>query len=256
MTEWFREAFDSEYLALYAHRTEKEAEQAVKLIENVAKLPAQCKVLDAPCGAGRHARAFAALGMSVTGLDLSLDLISAARAEELNQGALAAHSNKLRPLYLRGDLRRLPFQDNSFSLVTNLFTSLGYFETDQENTSMLCGLIRVCTPGGVVVVDFMNAPQVRKTLKPHSERTTLDGIIINDVRTIQGQNPRVVKETIARHPDGTSRTLHESVRLFEPQELIEILDKYGAPVFDIRGDYEGSPHTEDSPRLMLFGKKN
>jgi SAM-dependent methyltransferase len=252
MTEWFRESFDADYLSMYSHRTDQEAELAVGMIQNVSMILPGARVLDAPCGAGRHSRAFSRHGMQVAGLDLSADLLRVAYDDN---GPTAHVTKSAKAYYVRGDLRQLPYREGTFDLVANLFSSIGYFETDRENAAMLCGLIRVCKPGGVIVIDFMNAPQIRKHLQPHSSHITDNGIKINSSRKIQGIPPRVVKVTNTESPDGEARTFLESVRLFEPEELREIMQRCGAPVFDIRGNYAGNAYTAESERVVLFGRK-
>jgi cyclopropane fatty-acyl-phospholipid synthase-like methyltransferase len=71
MTEWFEEWFGEEYLQLYPHRDDAEAERALALIVGATGLAAGWRVLDVGCGAGRHARAFRAVGARCVGLDLS-----------------------------------------------------------------------------------------------------------------------------------------------------------------------------------------
>src|ERR1043165_1693024 len=71
MTEWFEEWFGEEYLQLYPHRDDAEADRLADLLR--ANLPWRpgIRVLDIGCGAGRHARALERAGARVTGLDLS-----------------------------------------------------------------------------------------------------------------------------------------------------------------------------------------
>ena len=61
MPEWFEEWFGEEYLQLYPHRDDAEAERAVALIADATGLTEGWRVLDVGCGAGRHARAFRAV---------------------------------------------------------------------------------------------------------------------------------------------------------------------------------------------------
>ena len=57
MPEWFEEWFGEEYLQLYPHRDEAEAERAVALIARATGLAAGWRVLDVGSGPGRFLRA-------------------------------------------------------------------------------------------------------------------------------------------------------------------------------------------------------
>ena len=75
MTEWFERWFGEEYLQLYPHRDEDDAESAVALVERVASLDGT-RVLDLACGRGRHARAAARLGRRVVAIDRHAEALS------------------------------------------------------------------------------------------------------------------------------------------------------------------------------------
>ena len=68
-----------------------------RLIELLG-LPSGARVLDVPCGQGRHAHLLAEAGYDVDGFDLSKDLLDIARKRGTGP--------KLR--YHHGDMRRLP----------------------------------------------------------------------------------------------------------------------------------------------------
>jgi hypothetical protein len=78
--DWWRSGFGPEYLALYddflAERTPVEVDQIERLL---ALRPPQ-RILDLPCGQGRHAIQLARRGYEVTGVDLSPYMLGVARA--------------------------------------------------------------------------------------------------------------------------------------------------------------------------------
>ena len=78
---WYKDWFDSDnYLKVYSHRDETEAERLIDLIVNNTNFVAVSKVLDMACGSGRHAIIFASKGYEVTAIDLSKNLIATAEA--------------------------------------------------------------------------------------------------------------------------------------------------------------------------------
>jgi len=142
VTEWFEQWFGEEYLRLYPHRDDDDAAAAVALIDRLYPL-SRLRALDLACGPGRHAAQLAARGARVTGLDLSLPLLSLARAR--TRGAVSL---------VRADMRHLPFCAGAFDVVVNLFTSFGYFADDAQHAAVIAGSRALLRRGGVFVLDY------------------------------------------------------------------------------------------------------
>lgn len=245
MEDWFRTAFGEEYLRLYAHRDDAEAAELVDLILATTATPAGARVLDAPCGAGRHMRVFERAGLRAFGFDLSPELLRD-----------ASKSGTRRGTFVRADLREIPFRTGSFDLVVNLFSSLGYFPDDATNLPVIKALVGLCRPGGWLVVDFMNSEFVTKNLQPESHRELSNGEKVHDRRWIDGNPARVNKETRIQSPDGREKILRESVRLFSPEELQANLDAAGLRVDAAFGDYQGNRFdAASSSRVILMGQR-
>jgi len=118
---WFANWFDSPYYhLLYKNRDEKEAQVFIDNLMTHLQIPKGSKLLDIACGKGRHASYFNKKGMDVVGVDLSFNSINTAKK---NENATL----KFEVL----DMRKA-FKSNEFDIVTNLFTSFGYFEKDED----------------------------------------------------------------------------------------------------------------------------
>ena len=159
--EWFKDWFDKDYAAIYGHRDGLEAEAAVAMALARAPQLAAGPVLDLGCGGGRHLEVLRRSNPLAFGLDLSRDLLAMAPTD-------------LRPWLLRGDMRRLPVRPSSLAAICMWFTPFGYF-SDAENRDLCRQLRGLLRPGGVLVLDYLNAPQVRAHLVP--EDVTLHGTI-------------------------------------------------------------------------------
>jgi ubiquinone/menaquinone biosynthesis C-methylase UbiE len=236
--DWYEEWFGEEYLALYPHRDDEEAREVAALIASRIDVEAGSPALDLACGSGRHQRALADRWWTV-GLDLSRLLLRVARGED----AAAA--------LVRADMRQLPFAANSFALVTNLFTSFGYFRDDQHHERVVAEVSRVTMRGGWFVLDFLNAPHVRRTLIPFDRRTQ-GSRIIEQTRVISDDG-RFIRKTITVNDE--HREFVERVRLFEPAELRDMLERCGFDVVEILGAYDGRPRDDESPRAIIVGAK-
>jgi SAM-dependent methyltransferase len=239
LTEWFERWFGEEYLALYPHRDEVEAERLIALLQARGVAQRGDPVLDMACGAGRHMRALAARGARVIGLDLSMPLLLRARG---------LHERRL----VRGDMRCLPFADGAFTAVLNLFTSFGYFDGDAEHDLVLREVGRVLRSNGVFVLDFLNAPRVRTTLVARDECAVGQTTVVQE-RRLSPDRRHVIKNIHIAH---LGRSFEERVRLFERAELEAMLREAGLTPEAALGDYEGGSHSPESPRLLLLARRS
>ena len=241
-TAWYARWFGEEYLRLYPHRDQGEADRAVELVAGLVELTDQDRVLDLACGAGRHLRAMEECGIRSVGLDLSHPLLQRAR-EAVPETAL-----------VRADMRYIPFGDDSFSLVSSFFTSFGYFMSPEEDRRVLDEVRRILRPGGHLVLDFLNSARVREGLVPHDEREVDGRLVVQERRLVDGG--RSVEKTIRMSAigSGEEERFIERVRLYDPDELEELLVSAGfSPVCSF-GDYQGTPFAAGSPRFILLAR--
>ena len=128
-SEWFKDWFETEeYLNVYRHRNESDAEDLINLIINNISLPKSSEVLDMACGTGRHSILLAKKGFKVSAVDLSKNMLSVASGK--------AEKENLKINFIQSDLRNFT-HSGRFNLIVNLFTSFGYFESDKENFQIL-----------------------------------------------------------------------------------------------------------------------
>jgi SAM-dependent methyltransferase len=245
MTEWFEQWFGEEYHALYPHRDEEDASRAVALIRGVVPWESGARILDLACGPGRHAAEIARWGGRVVGFDLSRAMLR--RARQRTDATL-----------VRGDMRALPFRHATFALAVNLFTSFGYFLTDDEHRRVVHQVAAALAPGGYFVLDYLNAEQVRRTLQASEQPGRRRGSVERrtEVRVTRriGEDGRFVIKEIELRDEG--RRFQERVRLFRPDELTAMLTDAGLEVCARFGDYDGAPPAPDSPRVILIAVRS
>lgn len=236
-TPWFQQWFDENYLILYRHRNRSEARKQVQLIIDTMNPSKDTAILDLACGEGRYTALFDKMGYRVTGLDLSETLVTRGR-------------EKCPQLDLRvGDMRSIP---GKFDLILSLFTSFGYFETDEENEEVLCSVYKALNPKGVYWLDFLNAQEVESNLVPESVSQLSPEIRVIENRKIE--NGRIIKDIHFKN-NGEERCYTESVRLFTCSQLREMFKRTGFQLEHCFGDYRGSQWTPESPRTILVGLK-
>lgn len=233
--DWFQQWFDADYAALYAHRDAAEAAQGVQTALCAAPELAEGWVLDLACGSGRHLEALRAHNPSAFGLDLSREL-------------LAAATPGTRPWLLQADMRRLPVRPGCLRGICLWFTPFGYFD-DGENRAMVRELGSCLAPGGVLWLDYLNAPALRDSLSAAPEVVERGGLRATVRRSLEGH--RVVKR-IRLEPSagGVARDVVESVHLYDPEQLEEIGAAAGLHLRSALGDYHGGAYRTGSERWI------
>ena len=108
-------------------------------------LPSSGRVLDVGCGYGRIAIPLAELGYDVTGLDISPNLLRAARRETARR--------RLEIRFDHGSMTDLPYPPASFDGVLCIWTAFHELLDVVEQVAALREMRRVLRPGGVGVID-------------------------------------------------------------------------------------------------------
>lgn len=98
------------------------------------------KVVDLGCGTGRYSLYLDSHGHSVTGIDISKDMINVARSK-----------NK-RVKFLQGDMRKLPFNDNEFDFAISGL-AIHYVKNLEETIKEYS---RVLKPGGKLIISSIH----------------------------------------------------------------------------------------------------
>lgn len=240
---WYVEGFGEHYLELYAHRNEREAELSLGLLDVADLKPGDGPVLDLACGGGRHLAGLGRRGFKAVGLDLSRPLLDAART-------------RMKPglSLVRADMRRLPFAEASFDGALSMFTSFGYFGSDEENWRSPAELSRVIRPRGWFLFDFLNRRQVLARLAGDTKsRHESDRWTAEEDRRLEGEHVVKRVEIRPRRGGGSPVNYEESVRLYRPEEISAGLSRCGFEEVGRWGDYRGGPFDEEaSARFILL----
>jgi SAM-dependent methyltransferase len=244
--DWFSSWFDSPYYhQLYENRNDQEAEHFIENLLSYLKLAPKSKLLDLACGKGRHAITMAHNDFDVIGVDLAPQSIAEARILSGGQSNLRFDVHDMREVYV----------SNNFDVIFNLFTSFGYFDSEEDNVKMLQSIASMLLPKGLLVLDFFNAEKVIANLVP-SEIIKKEGVVFDVQRRITSTH--VYKDIIV-HPKNQNEPLHfrEQVQLFRKEDFERLLSLVNLRIIDIFGDFnlsEYNPTTSD--RLILIAQKN
>ena len=222
--------------------SEVDAESEVGWILGHVRPPAGARVLDAPCGFGRHSLALARRGFDVTGVDLSETELR--RAKE--QAAVAGLPLQL----VRQDMRDMEFI-GEFDVAVNLFSSIGFF-TDDEDRLLLDRFCTALTPGGAFVLDTRNRDFVINDVPPDELVRLPEGTVRVknrfDLRTSRLQQEWSLDEE--------RRLLGETeIRLYSAHELLRMLRPERWSQVELFGGLDGRPFVIQSPRIVLVATK-
>ena len=116
-------------------------QEALDRIVRMADAGGADTVLDVACGPGLLVCAFARVVRHATGIDLTPAMLERAREEQQALG-------RLNVSWQQGDVLQLPYPNAHFSIVSSRFA----FHHLQHAEAALAEMIRVCEPGGRVVV--------------------------------------------------------------------------------------------------------
>jgi len=240
---WFDEWFDTPYYdLLYKNRNEEEARSFLKNLLQVLHVPKGSSVLDMPCGKGRHSWYLSAQGYRVTGADLSISNIEAAR-QEAGDG----------PEFLVHDLR-LPLAHPPFDLVLNLFTSLGYSEEPADTRKSVHCLAGSLASSGWLVIDFMNVDRIIPLL-PKQEIREEKGIVFTIQKRLAGL---FIEKEISFQDGGRSYRVVERVQALRKQDLETLAAAEGLILHACFGSYEltGFDPASSDRLILVFQQKD
>lgn len=244
---WWRNYFDETFFQLHEDLfPEEDSRREVAAILELLGLPDGARVLDLPCGWGRHTLLLPEAGQDAFGADLSVDL--------LRRAARSAREAELPNRFAAADVRFLPFRDASFDAVLNLFTSLGLFLDDREDIRALAEAHRVLRPGGQFLLESMHRDDVVCTYAERDRWTLPNGI---EVRVRRRFDPVTgISEEKLRWRRGEERgEKSHALKLRTATEIDGLLRAAGFEEIRYYGDWDGEPLRYDSPRVIAVATK-
>ena len=237
-SEWFRTWFDSPYYKiLYSHRSEEEAALFIDNLLSFMDLPERSRVLDVACGRGRHSVYLNEKGFNVVGIDLSNNSISDAKKHE----NATLH-------FLTEDMRSFEL-GVKFEAIFNLFTSFGYFDSQDENKKVLQRIQLHLKENGLFVMDYFNATKVERELIPF-ETKSIQGVDFKISKKIE--NGQIIKTITFEGKEGKYE-FEEKVQLLKANEILDMISGQGLKIVRTFGDYFLSEFDEiNSDRIIVI----
>jgi SAM-dependent methyltransferase len=226
-----RQWFEHFHLKVPVERTTREVEFVCKH----APLPAYRRAADICCGMGHHARALAALGYEVTGIEREAVAVDAARA--LGGG----------PKYVQTDILAHSFEESSYDLVLVMGQSFGYFR-DDLNRDLLARFASAIRPNGIVVLDLWN-PEFFLAHQGTRE-LSLPNVNIRETKRVGAGRLFVHLD----YPDGSAEDFEW--QLFTASQMESLASAVGLALCVVCTDHDASVAPKlDNPRLQFVLRK-
>ncbi len=244
--EWWQQYFDQQYMLEYEplFSLERDRHEVARLMD-ILGLASGERVLDVPCGQGRHAHLLAEAGFDVDGLDYSRELLAVAKKR--GTGA--------RLHYTRGDMRALPTRwTGRFNAVINLFTSFGFFTEPADDRRVIAEFARVLAPGGTLVWHGGNRDGVMARFLARDWWQTEDGTLVAQERTFDPLSGRLCVQSVWSGPSGVGSREH-AIRLYTPTRLAELCADAGLIVEEAFDSFTPNALTRRSSEMLLVARK-
>jgi SAM-dependent methyltransferase len=246
--EWYKNAWSLDIKNMsWTENTEKE----VGFLIRAMGLSGGERILDLACGFGRHSLAFAERGYDVTGVDITPEFIEDARK--------TAKARRLHADFICADIRDVDFR-GEFDVVLNLADgAVGYLENDEENLKIFDVISRALRPGGKHFMDICSREHAEKCFPAKAWEIGAKSLSLADFGWDETTKRMLYGEAVipfgelAQPPVLTDP--RPGVRLYNKEELRDILAERGMSVLQTFSDYDGSLDSYKKIQLMVYSQK-
>lgn len=238
---WWESFFEGVAVDLWMALGNVEQDRAeVDYIEQALRLPPGGKVLDVPCGHGRHALELAARGFEVTGVDISSEFLSCARRR--------AADRELQVRWEQRDMRNLPWE-GEFDGALCFGNSFGYLDRP-GNAEFIKAVARALKPGGRFVLD---SSMIAESILPNFQHRRWfeagDILMLVENRYEHAAGRMVTDYTFVR--DGQVEKRASAQQVYTYRELCSLLHEAGFAEVEGYSSLDREPYGLGAQRLLL-----
>lgn len=246
--EWYEEFYTNKYINVVGFASVEQTQFETGFIRSVLNPAPGSKILDLCCGYGRHVHLLGkSTGCEVTGLDLSDDYLEIANKN--------ISSPNVR--FVKGDMRDIPFR-NYFDVVYNMFTSFGFFDSDEENEKVIKQVNKSLKEQGLFLLDYENKFYFifNDVFKKETCWEKIDDnhyiLFENTYDVIKEReifSVRFIENGVVKKGSGYN------IRLYNFPEISSMLERNGFKILDVWGDYHRNKYSARSKRLIILSRK-
>jgi SAM-dependent methyltransferase len=225
---------------------------------------AQGPVLELGCGTGRVTIPLARAGARIVGIDRSAAMLARAvrRARRMpnppNRPSAICHP----PLeVVRGDIRWLPFADETFPLVIAPYGILQSLVRPTDLTAALASVARVIQPGGTFGLDLVpDVPNWREYRNHVQLRGRSNGAHVTLIESVSQDRERRLTTFEQKFVERRGRTTQEhrfalTFRTLTIPQMSRRLERAGFTIESVLGDYRGRAWDARADVWIILAKK-
>ena len=239
--EWFETFFQGPAVDFWTRAIPPALTLAdVDFLEKTFGVQPGARLLDVPCGNGRHSIELARRGYRITGIDLSDEFLAAARAE-------------LDADWRKGDMRELELETSTFESAFCFGNSFGYLDHAGVE-SFLAALAGALKTGAKLAIETgVAAESILPTLVQKRWHRLGDLIVLSENRYDPWDSCLHIDYTFVR--DGTIETRPTAHYVFTTAELRRMLDAAGFNTLAFHGGVAGEPYQLGMGRLLITAQR-
>jgi SAM-dependent methyltransferase len=244
-TDWWRTFFSGMVVESWLKITtpEQTRQEADFILESLG-VPAPARLLDVPCGGGRHCHALAENGYAMTGVDISAESLEAANAPAGDWSRTIAWEHR--------EMRDLPWPE-AFDGAYSFGNSFGYLD-DDGNAAFLKSMANALKPGARFILDTgYVAETLLPVLQEQAQYPIGDMIMLANRRYDPVEGRLHVEYTYIR--DGETDRRSMSARIHTCREVFRLLEGAGFTDLKAYGSLAREPFRLGSHRLLMVATK-
>lgn len=230
-SSWHKSMYDQAFASrtIDSHEFHQAATKEVEFLVKQFNLPHGATILDVACGTGRHSKCFAQSGYDVIGIDINPLLLSIA---EKNCQDVSAK-------FEQADMLELSRFYGKFDVCVCLFSSFGYFDTDQKNESVLHEMAKTLRPGGTLVIHLIDREWLMSIFSPVSISETETEFQLEARMYDSKTHYNEVHSIVVNKNTNLAKRYYHKMRLYSSGEMLSLLQSAGFSDVQIFGDFNG-----------------
>jgi SAM-dependent methyltransferase len=242
---WYENFFHGVALDMWRKAVTPEQTRAeADFLENALHVPPGGRILDNPCGNGRHSLELAVRGYRVTGIDLSAEFLAEAKATAAAVGLDAE--------FLQQDMRAIDAEaefDAAFCF-GNSFSYFGY----TGSCAFLASVSRSLKPGARFALESgIAAESLLPKLESRRWLQLGDILFLSSNRYAAAESRLDIQYTFVR--DGHADTREASSYIYTVAEIRRMLSNAGLQAMHYYSSLDLHPYELGSQRLLLVAEK-